>query len=170
MRRLIDLSRPRFAISALAGALALNPAAAQDGVKPKPTLSETEEIARYCAALGPSIVEARAAYQLRRLEDLEAQTREQVERLEAKEQEARAWVTKREQMMKAATDDVVGIYSKMAAESAAAKLSEMDERMAASVLAKLKPGTAAGILAEMATEKAAKLSTLIAGALPADKS
>jgi flagellar motility protein MotE (MotC chaperone) len=170
MRRLIDLSCPRFALAALASALALTPATAQDGVKPKPTLTETEEIARYCAALGPSIVEARAAYQLRRLEDLEAQTREQVEKLEAKQREAREWVTKREQMMKAATDDVIGIYSKMPAEAAAAKLSEMDERMAASVLARLKPGAAAAILTEMQTEKAAKLSTLIAGALPADKS
>lgn len=170
MRRLIDLPRLRFAIPALAAALALTPATAQDGVKPKPTLTENEEIARYCAALGPSIVEARAAYQLRRLVDLEAQTRQQVEKLEAKEQEAREWVTKREQMMKAASDDVIGIYSKMPSESAAAKLAEMDERMAASVLARLKPAAAAAILAEMQTEKAAKLSALIAGALPADKS
>ncbi len=166
----IDLHSPRFVIAVMAGALALTSAGAQDGVRPKPTPSETEEVARYCAALGPSVVEARAAYQLRRLEDLEAQTREQVEKLEAKQQEAREWVTKREQMLKAATDGVIGIYSKMPAEAAAAKLSEMDERMAASVLARLKPAAAAAILTEMQTEKAAKLSTLIAGSLTADKS
>lgn len=169
MRRLFDLSRPRFALAAWAGAVALTSAAAQDGAKTKPNLTPTEEIARYCAALGPSIVEARAAYQLRRLEDLEAQTREQVEKLEVKEREAREWVVKREEMMKAATDDVISIYGKMSSEAAAAKLAEMDERMAASILARLKPAAAAGILAEMATEKGAKLSTLIAGALTADK-
>ena len=170
MRSLFDLSRPRFALSLLAGAAALTSALAQDGARPKPAMTESEEIARYCAALGPSIVEARAAYQLRRLDELETQAREQVEKLEAKEREAREWVVKREEMMKAATDDVIGIYGKMAAESAAAKLSEMDERMAASILARLKPAAAAGILTEMATDKAAKLSTLIAGAIPADKS
>jgi flagellar motility protein MotE (MotC chaperone) len=170
MRRLTRFYLLRFALVAATSALTLTSACAQDGVKPKASPNETEDIARYCAALGPSIVEARAAYQLRRLEELEAQTREEVEKLEAKEQEAREWVLKREEMMKAATDDVVGIYSKMAADAAAAKLGEMDDRIAAAVLGKLKPGVAAAILAEMATDKAAKLSTLLAGALPADKS
>ena len=64
MRRLIDLSRARVALAVWASAMALTAASAQDGVKPKPSPSEAEEIARYCAALGPSIVEARAAYQV----------------------------------------------------------------------------------------------------------
>jgi flagellar motility protein MotE (MotC chaperone) len=164
------MSRPRFVLAVLASATALSPALAQDPPKPKPALSETDEIARYCAALGPSIVEARAAYQLRRLEELEVEAREQVEKLEAKEREAREWVTKREQMLKAATDDVVAIYAKMTPEAAAGELANMDDLIAASVLARLKPATAGAILTEMPAEKAAKLSTLIAGAQAVDKS
>ena len=55
---------------------------------------------------------------------------------------AREWVTKRETMMKAATDDVVAIYAKMAADAAATQLAAMDETVAAAVLAKLKPQVA----------------------------
>jgi len=151
-------------------ALALGPAFAQDPPKPKPAISDNDEIARYCAALGPSVVEARAAYQLRRLDELEAEARNQVEKLEIKERAARAWVTRREEMMKSATEDVVAIYAKMTPEAAAAQIAAMEEVMAAAVLAKLKPGVAGAILAEMQAEKAAKLSMLIAGALAADKS
>lgn len=153
----------------LASALALFPALAQDPPKPKPAMSESDEIARYCAALGPSIVEARAAYQLRRLEELEVEAREQIEKLEVKERAAREWVTKREQMLKAATDDVVAIFAKMTPEAAAGELASMDDMIAASVLAKLKPAAAGAILTEMPAEKASKLSTLIAGAQPVDK-
>ena len=107
---------------------------------------------------------------MRRLADLELQVREAVEKLEAREEAARDWVTRRDKMLQAATEDVVAIYAKMPAEAAAPKLAAMDEVTAAAVLAKLSPRAASAILAEMETEKAAKLSTLLAGALPADKS
>jgi flagellar motility protein MotE (MotC chaperone) len=164
-------SRATWRAAAAASVLALSPAAAQDGIKLKPPeRSAQSEIERYCGAQAPGAAEARAAYQLRRLADLEAQVREEVEKLEAKEQEAREWVTKREQMMKAARDDVVAIYSKMDAEAAAPKLAAMDDIIAAAVLAKLKPGAASAILGAMDTDKAARLSTLLAGAATADKS
>jgi flagellar motility protein MotE (MotC chaperone) len=154
--------------AALAGALFTASAVAQEPTKLKP---ETDsEIARYCAAVAPSAGEARAAYQLRRLDDLQREVREEVEKLEVKESAAREWVKKREDMMKAATDDVVAIYGKMAPEAAATQLSAMDEPIAAAVLAKLKPQTASAILGEMQAEKAAKLSTLIAGSASDDKS
>ena len=158
--------RLRFVLAVLA----ISPAFAQDPPKPRPATPDSDEIARYCAALGPSIVEARAAYQLRRLAELEAEAREQIEKLEVKERAAREWVQKREQMTKAATDAVVAIYAKMSPEAAAGELANMDDMIAASVLTKLKPGTAGAILAEMAPEKAAKLSSFIAGAPPAEKS
>jgi flagellar motility protein MotE (MotC chaperone) len=148
-------------------------AMAQDA-RPKsgatPERAGESEIARYCAALAPDAREARAAYQLRRLADLEGEVRQEVEKLEAKETAAREWVSKREAMLKAATDDVVAIYNKMAADAAAPQLAAMDDGMAAAVLAKLKPQTASAILAEMPADKAAKLSTLIAGILEGDRS
>lgn len=162
--------RAHIAFLLMASATSLTPATAQDPAKFKPAPAESDEISRYCSALGPSIVEARAAYQLRRLEELEVEAREQVQKLEVKEREAREWVIKREQMMKAATDEVVAIFAKMAPDAAAGRLASMDDLIAASVLAKLKPGPASAILAEMQAEKAAKLSTLIAGAQALDKS
>ena len=142
-------------------------ASAQNPDKPSATDSE---IARYCGALAPSAREARVAFQLRKLADLEREVRDAVDKLEAKEMATREWVTKRETMMKSATEDVVAIYAKMAADAAATQLSAMDEPIAAAVLAKLKPQVAGAILAEMQADKAAKLSTLIAGALGGDKS
>ena len=159
--------RARFA--ALAVFLA-SPGWAQDGEKLKADRSPEGEIARYCGALAPSVLEAREAYQLRRLADLEREVREEVMKLETKEQATRVWVTKREAMMKSATDDVVAIFTKMPPDAAAAQLSAIDEPIAASILAKLKPQGAGAILGEMQADKAAKLSTLIAGALGGDKS
>jgi flagellar motility protein MotE (MotC chaperone) len=161
--------------AALASGLALQSAAAEDSVKPKPAAPSAaerapqSEIARYCGALAPSASEARAAYQIRRLADLEQEAREEIEKLEAKESAAREWVTKREAMMKAATDDVVAIYGKMPAEAAAAQLAAMDENVAVAVLAKLNPRAAGAILSEMQADKAAKLSALLAGAPNAEK-
>jgi flagellar motility protein MotE (MotC chaperone) len=163
----------RPGIDALAGVcvaalLASSPASAQEAAKPK--AAPESEIARYCTAIAPGAGEARATYQLRRLSDLQVEVREAVEKLESKENEAREWVTKRESMMKSATDEVVAIYAKMPAEAAAPQLAAMDDNIAAAVLSKLKPGLAGAILAEMQSEKAARLSLLIAGAAPSDKS
>jgi flagellar motility protein MotE (MotC chaperone) len=157
--------------AALASALALSPAAAQDGIKLKPAeRATTGEIERFCGALAPSASDARSAYQLRRLADLEQQVREESEKLEAKEMAAREWVTRRAEMMKAASDDVVAIYGKMDPEAAAPKLAAMDDVIATAVLAKLKPAAASAILGAMDTDKAARLSTLLVGAANADKS
>ncbi|MDE3175875.1 MAG: hypothetical protein KGM15_07205 [Pseudomonadota bacterium] len=162
------------AATALTSLLAPALAAAQDAAKPKAAPvgehSADSEISRYCSAIEPNAGEARATYQLRRLADLQAQVREEVEKLEAKESAAREWVTKRETMMKSATDDVVAIYGKMAPEAAAPQLAAMDDNIAAAVLAKLNPRVAGAILAEMQSDRAAKLSLLIAGASPGDKS
>jgi flagellar motility protein MotE (MotC chaperone) len=177
----------RFCLAvALTGALA--PAAAQDpkakaaapsaspAPAPRPAAPVAAdrpvdgEIARYCGALAPSASEARATNQLRRLADLEREVREEVEKLEKKEASTRDWVLKRDNMMKGATEDVVAIYAKMDAEAAAAELAVMDEMIASAVLSKLSPRAAGDILGNMAADKAAKLSTLIAGAIVADKS
>jgi flagellar motility protein MotE (MotC chaperone) len=166
----------RAATAALASLVALAGASAEDVPRSKPPApalaehSQEGEIARYCGALAPSASEARAAYQMQRLADLEREVREEVEKLEKKESAAREWVTKRDEMMKAATDDVVAIYGKMAPDAAAPQLAEMDETVAAAVLSKLNPRAASGILGEMQAEKAAKLSALMAGAPGADKS
>jgi flagellar motility protein MotE (MotC chaperone) len=146
----------------LACALLASSAAAQDN-KPKPAPSGDAEIARYCGALAPRVSEARAAYQLRRLADLQSQVNAELDKLEAKEAEARDWFQKRAALLNQATFDVVAIYAKMSPEAAGPALSALEETEAAAVLIKLKPQTASAILAEMPAEKAARLTSIISG-------
>ena len=168
----MSVSIRSFAIVAFAASFALiGIAAAEDAQKPKPAADKgaDSEIARYCAAIAPSAVEARLNYQLKQLMTLEARVKEETAALEKREAEAREWVTKREEMMKAATDEVVAVYAKMSAEAAASQLANMDETVATSILTKLKPQVASAILNEMDNEKAARLTTIMSGGAPEDK-
>ena len=172
---MIMTSRRPFAVLALALALACHgDALAQDGVKPKPPAASPDkaadsEIARYCGNLAPLAVEARIAYQTKRLLELEAQVKQRISDLEKQESAAREWVSKREALMKSASDDVVAIYAKMPAEPAAAEIAAMDDPVAAAILVRLPPRAAGGILGEMEADKAAKLTGLMAGTAGPEK-
>jgi flagellar motility protein MotE (MotC chaperone) len=124
---------------------------------------------RYCANVTPSIAEARIAWQMKRLTELDAQVKQRIGELEKAEASAREWVAKRDDLMKAAGDDLVAIYGKMEPENAARQLGAMDDRMAAAILGKLKPNAAGAILGEMEAEKASRLSSLLSGANLEDK-
>ena len=78
------------------------------------------------------------------------------------EASARDWIARRDEAMKAVNDDVVAIYAKMEAESAARQLSTMDDRTAVAILGRMKPNAAAAIFSEMQADRAGRLSTLIA--------
>jgi flagellar motility protein MotE (MotC chaperone) len=167
---------PRRAL-ALVGALAAvhffaNPAHAQDG-KQTPESSRSKapadksaevEVSRFCANVAPSLAEARIAWQTKRLAELDAQVQQRLADLEKAQASVQEWVAKRDAMLKAASDDLVAIYSKMQPESAAVQLSAMDDRTAAAILGKLKPAAAGAILNEMEAERASKLASLLSGA------
>jgi flagellar motility protein MotE (MotC chaperone) len=163
----------RFAVGALAF-VACCGAYAQDGIKPKAVASHGEnggesEVAKFCGNFAPTASEARLASQAKRLVELETQIKAQLADLEKKEAQAREWVTKREALAKAASEDVAAIYAKMSAESAASQLGSMDDLIAAAILAKLNPRAASTILSEMDAARAARLTSLIAGAANEDK-
>jgi len=141
------------------------PGDAQDTVKPKPATERAAEteIARYCANIAPSAAEARLNHQLKTLSAIDARVTEALEELDKRERETRDWVLKRQELMKAANEDLVAIYTKMTAEAAAAQIDAMEDTVAASLLAKLKPQAAAAILNEMDPDKASHLMTMIAG-------
>jgi flagellar motility protein MotE (MotC chaperone) len=145
--------------------MAAAPLFAGEAVKPRSAAEKGAEgeIARYCGNIAPSAAEARLAWQMKKLAELETRARQAFDDLSRREDATREWVVKRDQMVKAATDDLVAIYSKMSAESAAAQLSSVDDNVAASVLMKLKPQAAASILNEMDVEHASHLSNMIAG-------
>jgi flagellar motility protein MotE (MotC chaperone) len=161
---------------ALAAAFA-GQASAQNDAKPKPapTAAPAEKsadggVSRYCANVGPLAAEARMAMQQKRLAELDEQIKQRIADLDKKEAEARDWVTKRETLMKAASDDVVAIFGKMQIEAAAAQLAAMDAPMAAAILGKLSPRAASAILGEMDAVTAGKLTSLLSGAAAEQKS
>jgi flagellar motility protein MotE (MotC chaperone) len=147
------------------------PAGAQDGrtpetQKPKANaerVAETDAI-RFCAAVAPSVAEARIAWQTKRLAELDAQVQQRLADLEKAEAAMQEWVAKRDAMLKAASDDLVAIYSRMQPENAAVQLSALDDQMAAAILGKLKPAAAGAILDEMEAERASRLESFLSGA------
>jgi flagellar motility protein MotE (MotC chaperone) len=162
-----------FAVAAAVAAVLGSPVCAQDGKPPetpKPKVAEKTAVerpvdpdaSRYCANVAPSIVEARIAWQTKRLAALDAQVQQRIADLEKTEAAARDWIAKRGELMNAARDDLVAIYAKMEPESAARQLSALDDRTAAAILGKLKPGAAATILGEMEADRASRLAGLLA--------
>ena len=156
-----------------AGALWLGAAVAsgaQDNAKSRPSNDRVNEseIARYCTNIAPNAAEARLSYQLKALADIDAKVRDALDALDKREQETKDWVLKRQELMKAANEDLVAIYTKMAPDAAAAQINTMNDFVAAALIAKLKPQAAAAILNEMDPEKASRLTTLIAGSSPGD--
>ena len=161
------------------------PALAQDGRahekgKPKVTADKTADIAianeapdiearRFCANAGPSIAEARIAWERKQLGDLDAQVKQRLADLEKAEASVQEWVAKRDAMLKSASDDLVAIYAKMQPETAATQIAAMDDQMAAAILGKLKAGAAGAILNEMEADRASKLAVVLSGANGAGK-
>jgi flagellar motility protein MotE (MotC chaperone) len=176
--------RARVALSVVAALLAC-PAFAQDGraaekEKPKAAANKTPdkataerasdiEASRFCANAGPSIAEARIAWERKQLGDLDAQVKQRLTDLEKAEASVQEWVAKRDAMLKSASDDLVAIYAKMQPETAATQIAAMDDQMAAAILGKLKAGAAGAILNEMEADRASKLAVVLSGATGAGK-
>jgi flagellar motility protein MotE (MotC chaperone) len=134
-----------------------------DGEAAKVEQDAGDSVGHFCANIAPAVGEARIAWQMKRLGELDEQIKKRIAELEAKEAEARDWVSKREDMLKKADDDIVAIYAKMRPEAASAQLIAMDDVSAAAILSKLKPSAASTILNEMDAARAAKLTDLISG-------
>jgi flagellar motility protein MotE (MotC chaperone) len=145
------------------------PSPSQEGRKPDADVKMAEPIAgdgaqQYCANIVNIAADARIAWEMKRLDDLETQLKQKISELAAKEAESKEWIAKREEFMKKAEDGVVAVYAKMEPEAAAAQLIVMDEATAAAVLSKLNPRVASTILDEMDAGKAAKLTDLMSAA------
>ncbi len=121
------------------------------------------DIEKFCGNNAAIVGDARLAWQSARLRELEARVQQKLQELEAKTAELVAWIRKRDEAAKQATESVVAIYARMRPDSAAQQLAAMDDAMAAAVLAKL-PSRAAGvILNEMESGRAARLTRVMVG-------
>jgi flagellar motility protein MotE (MotC chaperone) len=136
---------------------------ARNAEKNADVVGMASDVERFCANNTALLGDARLAWQAAKLRELEAEVRKRLDELETKKAEFVAWMRKRDEAMRQATDSVVAIYARMRPESAAQQLAAMDEAMAAAVLAKL-PSRAAGvILNEMESGRAARLTRVMAG-------
>ena len=164
-----------LAICAAALVVAMSAGAAgQDREKPKsgtaaPAKSDEQNVGRFCAAVAPAVQEARTAWQMKRLNELDGQVKQRLVELERVEASIREWVARREALLKSASDGVVAIYSKMPAETAATQIAALEDPVAASILSKLNPRTSSAILDQMEPARASKLTGLLAGGAADEK-
>ena len=134
---------------------------------PKPAASEefsTAAARQYCLNIADAAAEAKFAWQKKVMTELAADLEMRVGLLDEKMAEVQRWVTRRDEFMKKARDNLVLIYSRMRPDAAAMQLVAMDEETAAAVLLKLDPRAAGLILNEMDPAKAARLTATINGA------
>jgi flagellar motility protein MotE (MotC chaperone) len=121
-------------------------------------------VQQYCTNIANPAAEARFAWQKQALVDIERQLSERIALLDAKMAELQKWVTRRDEFIDKARQNLVQIYTRMRPDAAASQLSAMDEETASAVLLKLEPRTASLILNEMEPTQAARLTTIIGGA------
>jgi flagellar motility protein MotE (MotC chaperone) len=121
------------------------------------------DIEKFCASNAAIVGDARLTWQTARLREVEAQVQQRLREIEAKTAELVAWMRKRDEAMRAATDSIVAIYARMRPDSAAQQLAAMEDAMAAAVLAKLPSRSAGVILNEMESGRAARLTRVMVG-------
>jgi flagellar motility protein MotE (MotC chaperone) len=155
--------------AALLGVAGASAAEAKKAADAQPARRDPQTDAqRYCDNVGAAAADARLAWQTKQLRDLEGQIKQRIADLAAKQADYQKWVEHREALLKKAEDSLVGIYSHMRPEAAAAQISAMDDETAAAVLTELNARTASAILNEMDAARAARLANALAGNAPAD--
>ena len=117
----------------------------------------------YCRNIGDAAGEARTAWRIKLLRELEAKIEQRLTALDAKRQTIETWMRRRETFIERAQKNLVEIYTAMRPEAAAQQLTLMDDETAAAILLKLKPRIASAILNEIQPTRAARLVGVIAG-------
>ncbi len=125
--------------------------------------SKMSAYAAYCTNIGDAAQEARAAWRLKILNDIESRIEARMAALDAKRQQVEAWMRRREEFIEQAQKSLVDIYTKMRPDASAQQLSMLDDETAAAILLKLNPRTASTILNEIEPARAARLAAVIAG-------
>lgn len=118
----------------------------------------------YCKSLGPAAGEARMKWQADQLKKLERQVETATAELEQRRKELQDWITRRDDFIKRANEQLIAIYRSIKPEVAAAQLSELNDETASAILLKLDARVASRIFDELPGPRAARLVSLIAGA------
>ena len=119
---------------------------------------------QYCFNTADTAADARFAWQAKKIQEMEAELNKRAELLTAKTEEYKKWLERRDEFSRKAHEKLVGFYSRMRADAAAAQLAVIDEETAAAVVTKLETKVASQIMGEMEPAQAAKIASVIAGA------
>lgn len=120
---------------------------------------------QYCARIGDIAATSQFAKQRQALAKAQEEVEARIKALTEKSEELKVWTQRREEFLKKATESLLAIYGKMKPEVAATQLVAMNHMTAAAIVAKLPPKAAGAILAEMEPQRAARLSSVLAGAV-----
>jgi len=150
--------------TASAGAPRSAPGELSKSSRPESSKELDENMKKVCTNLAPTAADARVAWLQGEIARLEKELEKRIELLNGKIAETQSWLEKRRDYEKKATSHLVGIFSRMNPEAAAAQLAQLEEETAAAVLSKLDSKIAAGLLEEVPSVKAAQLSEIMAAA------
>ncbi len=126
-----------------------------------PVAAPMTDTDRYCTNIANPALDARNALQLAEIKEAEGEISAKIDELEAKRAEVEKWLGERRDFIESTSDIVIGIYSGMKPDAAAAQMAALDRSVAASLLTRLKPRQAGSILAEMPAPVASELAALI---------
>lgn len=124
---------------------------------------QTSAARRYCVSIANAAADARYAWQRKKLSEAEKELEKRIALLEEKTAEFRKWVTRRDEFVEKARQNLVLIYSRMRPDAAAQQLTAMDEETASAVLLTLDPRISSKILNDMEPAQAARLTAIIGG-------
>lgn len=137
------------------------------GSVPKP--SEAEKLAgRYCESVSDKAADARFALQMKEMQAMEAQLKQKISELGVAAENYKTWLERRNVFVAKVNDSLVQIYNRMQPEAAAKQFTVMDDVTAAAIMSRLEPQVSSVILGEMASERAARLLSVMTDAAMSD--
>jgi flagellar motility protein MotE (MotC chaperone) len=116
----------------------------------------------YCSNIAASAESLRLERRRKELSELESQLTARLSTLEAKQNELRALLDRLDAFDKKSGETLIGLYSRMKPEVAAAQIAQLDDEIAASLIFALKTKTSSAILGEMEAGRGAALARKIA--------
>ncbi|MBB5751020.1 MotE family protein [Prosthecomicrobium pneumaticum] len=144
-----------------AEAAAAEPAMTARSVPPPAPRGTNAE--QYCQGVAQAAQDARFARQKAALEAMQKTIDERIAALEAKRADYETWLSRREEFLKQADENLLAVFSQMRPDAASAQLTIMGDDPAAAILARLNPRVASAILNEMEPARAARLTGVMVG-------
>lgn len=152
------------AMGAAALAMAPTPAATQVTMVPGASTEIDSDIQRFCTNIADAARDRRYSLQRAELETLKTEIDVRIAALEEKRAEYEEWLTRRNDFLSRAEDNLVDIYARMRPDAAAERLAQVNPELAAGILMKINARQAGVILNEMDTKSAATLTGIMASA------